>query len=181
MDGITFKEWFFTLFLPHANRLNGRKVLIGDNLASHFNPEVIQQCEDSSIDFVCLPKNATHLTQPLDVCFFRPLKQSWRFCLNEWKNRNTSMQSIPKSSFPALVSSCLQRINDVGSISNNLKSAFHATGIFLLDRNAILQKLPKEDDPNINDIVVNYLKDKRFEKTDKNRKRKKLILFQGRV
>jgi len=155
--------------------------LIGDNLASHFNPEVIQQCEDSGIDFVCLPKNATHLTQPLDVCFFRPLKQSWRFCLNEWKNRNTSMQSIPKSSFPALVSSCLQRINDVGSISNNLKSAFRATGIFPLDRNAILQKLPKEDDPNINDIVVNYLKDKRFEKTDKNRKRKKIILLPGRV
>jgi len=82
------------------------------------------------------------------------------------------MQSIPKSSFPALVSSCLQRINDVGSISNNLKSAFCVTGIFRLDRNAILQKLPKEDDPNINDIFVNYLKDKRFEKTDKNRKRK---------
>lgn len=91
------------------------------------------------------------------------------------------MQSIPKSLFPALVSSCLQRINDVGSISNNLKSAFRATGIFLLDRNAIVQKLPKEDDPNINDIVVNYLKDKRYEKTDKNRKRKKLILLQGRV
>jgi len=79
MDGNTFKEWFFTLFWPHANRLNWRKVLIGDNLASHFNPEVIQQCADSGIDFVCLPKNATHLTQPLDVCFFRPLKQSWRF------------------------------------------------------------------------------------------------------
>lgn len=179
MDGITFKEWFFTTFLPHANHLPGRKVLIGDNLASHFNPEVIQQCEDSGIDFVCLPKNATHLTQPLDVCFFRPLKQSWRFCLNEWKNRNTTMQSIPKSSFPALVSSCLQRINDVGSISNNLKSGFRATGIYPLDRNAILQKLPNEDDPNINDIVVNYLKDKRFEKTDKNRKRKKINVAPG--
>lgn len=38
-------------------------------------------------------------------------------------------------------------------------------------RNSILQKLPKEDEPNINDIIVNYLKDKRFEKKTEKRKK----------
>lgn len=150
--------------MPHAKHLNGREVLIGDNLASHFNQEVIKKCENSGIDFVCLPKNAFHLIQPLDVSFFMPLKQSWRFSLNEWKNCKTRTQVIPKSSFPKLVRSFLKRMNDVGSISNNLKAGFRATGIYPLDRNVILQKLPREDDNNINDVVLNYLKDIRFDK-----------------
>lgn len=47
MELYTFKDWFFTLFLPYAKRLQGKKVLIGDNLASHFNMNVIVKCEKS--------------------------------------------------------------------------------------------------------------------------------------
>lgn len=174
MDATTFIDWFFTTFLPHAKRLTGRKVIIGDNLASHFNADVIRECEDSEIDFVCLPKNSTHLTQPLDVSFFRPLKQAWRYCLTTWKDSNTRLNAIPKSSFPTLVRESLERINNVGSISDNLKSGFRATGIHPIDRHVILQKLPRDEIPNDNnDIVTQYLKSQRFEKNDKNMKRKK--------
>ncbi|KAJ8943077.1 hypothetical protein NQ314_009837 [Rhamnusium bicolor] len=41
-DAQTFTDWFVTIFLPHAKRLVGRKVLIGDNLSSHFTDEVIR-------------------------------------------------------------------------------------------------------------------------------------------
>ncbi|KAB0804446.1 hypothetical protein PPYR_01416 [Photinus pyralis] len=61
MDAETFTDWFKSAFLPHAERLEGRKVLIGDNLASHFTDEVINLCETNNIGFACLPKNATHL------------------------------------------------------------------------------------------------------------------------
>jgi len=47
MDGITFKEWVFSILWPHKNSLIGCKV------ASHFNPKVMQQCEGSGVDFVC--------------------------------------------------------------------------------------------------------------------------------
>lgn len=180
MDANTFKDWFFTTFLPHAKRLTGRKVLIGDNLASHFNADVIKECEDSQIDFVCLPKNSTHLTQPLDVCFFRPLKEAWRYCLNKWKNNNTRLNGIPKSTFPSLVRECLERINNVGCISDNLKSGFRATGIYPTDRHVILQKLPRKTNPNdINDTVTDYLKGQRFAKTDKIMRRKKINVAPG--
>lgn len=180
MDTITFKDWFFTVFLPHAKRLTGRKVLIGDNLASHFNADVIKECEDSEIDFVCLPKNSTHLTQPLDVSFFRPLKEAWRYCLAKWKDSNTRLKAIPKSSFPTLLRESLERINNVGSISENLKSGFRATGIHPIDRNLILRKLPREENPDdINDIVTQYLKDQRFQKNVKNMKRKKINVAPG--
>lgn len=45
----------FTTFLPHAKRLTGRKMLIGDILASYFNTDVIRECENSEIDFVVYP------------------------------------------------------------------------------------------------------------------------------
>ncbi|KAF0717798.1 Pogo transposable element with KRAB domain, partial [Aphis craccivora] len=111
IDANTFKYWFFTTFLLHAKRLTGRKVLISDNLPSHFNDDVIKDA-------------------PLVVCFFRPLKQAWRYTLNKWKNNNTRLYGIPKSTFPSIVRECLEHINDVGCISDNLKSGFRATGIY---------------------------------------------------
>lgn len=180
MDSITFKDWFFTCFMPHARRLQGKKVLIGDNCASHFNPEVIRECEISDVHFVCLPKNSTHITQPLDVCFFRPLKQSWRFCLNQWKNKNTRQNAIPKSTFPSLVNEALTRVNTVGNICDNLVSGFKTTGIYPYDRNIVLNKFPREIDQEvINDTLTDYLKSQRFDKSVRNHKRKKIIVALG--
>ena len=45
-------------------------MLLGDNLSSHFNLEVIKIAEQNDVYFAMLPPNATHLLQPLEVCFF---------------------------------------------------------------------------------------------------------------
>lgn len=71
MDATTFKDWFVSSFLPYAKRLEGRKALLGDNLASHFNDNVLNLCEEHNIAFVCLVPHSTHLCQPLDVAFFK--------------------------------------------------------------------------------------------------------------
>lgn len=74
-DTNIFEDWFLKIALPYFKSLPpGRKVLIGDNLASHISPEVIKICEHKNISFVLLPPNSTHLTQPLDVSVFRPMK-----------------------------------------------------------------------------------------------------------
>ncbi|KAJ8968606.1 hypothetical protein NQ317_015892 [Molorchus minor] len=72
-------------------------ILLGDNLSSHLSAEVVSLCNDNNIRFVFLPGNSTHLTQPLDIAFFRPLKAAWRKILLEWK-RGPGMKepSIPK-------------------------------------------------------------------------------------
>ena len=72
-DSTTFADWFKTIFLPHIRRLNRRTVLIGDNLASHFTESVITAAKENNVTFVCLPKNSTHLCQPLGVAFYAPL------------------------------------------------------------------------------------------------------------
>jgi hypothetical protein len=74
------------------------KVLIGDNLASHISINVINACTNNNIRFVLLPPNSTHLTQPLDLCCFRPIKAAWRRILKKWKTK----QRGPIRYFPVI-------------------------------------------------------------------------------
>ena len=84
-DFHTFENWFFKIYLPRAKEKVGPKILIGDNLSSHFSFDVVEACKEYNIRFISLPPNSTHLTQPLDVCFFRPAKRHWRKVLSDWR------------------------------------------------------------------------------------------------
>lgn len=193
IDGETFRDWFKTVFLPHAKRLEGRKALIGDNLSSHMDPEVLQLCNQNDVDFVCLVPNSTHLCQPLDVAFFRPMKTAWRAVLSEWKLQNLRLNTVPKDMFPTLLKQCLVRLNCVksrnnhdegGAIERDLKSGFRACGLFPLDRNQVLQKLPDEETGNSGELVesalISLLKEQRFgAPTRPERKKKRLTVLPG--
>ena len=140
-DGYTFSDWFMTVFLPTAKKQNGTKVIIGDNLSSHLNEEIVTQCQANDIRFIFLPPNSTHLTQPLDVAFFRPLKIAWRKTLSEWKSKQKhACGTIPKDEFPALLK---QVVTAVGlDKSKNLQEGFRACGICPLDEKVVLARLP---------------------------------------
>lgn len=59
-----FEMWFFKILVPHinTNREEGRKIIVvGDNLASHFSPDVIKYAVENDIYFTALPPNSTHL------------------------------------------------------------------------------------------------------------------------
>ncbi|XP_051164857.1 uncharacterized protein LOC127283805 [Leptopilina boulardi] len=71
-----FEDWFLKICLPYLKNLPGKKVMIGDNLASHVSPKVIKECQENDIAFILLPPNSTHLSQPLDVAIFRSIKKS---------------------------------------------------------------------------------------------------------
>ena len=73
-DSTCFYDWFKTIVVPYIRKLQGPKVVIGDNLSSHFNIDIINLCSEHDIRFVMLPPNSTHIAQPLDVAFFGPLK-----------------------------------------------------------------------------------------------------------
>lgn len=109
IEASCFTDWFRSTFLPHANKLQGKKVLIGDNLSSHFTDEVLELCGQNNIAFLCLPVNSTHLTQPLDVAFFRPLKTAWRSILLDWKMQNPKQSSLKKEEFPQLLQLTLKK------------------------------------------------------------------------
>ena len=96
-------------------------MLLGDNLASHFNLKVIKVAEQN-VYFAMLPPNATHLLQPLNVCVFSSMKELWRKILQEWKREVRTKGSFNKQFFPSLLKRLVNL--QLGSMKHNLESGF---------------------------------------------------------
>ncbi|XP_030754175.1 jerky protein homolog-like [Sitophilus oryzae] len=188
MDSSTFQDWFESSFLPHARRLEGKKILIGDNLASHFSETVIRLCEENDVAFVCLVPHSTHICQPLDVSFFRPMKTAWRAILTNYKMKHSRQSGIPKDVFPSLLRESLEKMDsvstqtkhksgdgEVSAIKRNLINGFEATGIYPFNAQKVLIKIPGDNDPaqEVNEVLTQFLKEKRYGDDSERAPRKK--------
>lgn len=108
-DNVCFTDWFQTIIVPYCRRTSGVKVLLGDNLSSHFTSDVLNLCPE--IKFKCLPANSTHLMQPLDVAFYAPLKKYCRMILLEWKKKDGRyIPALRKDYFPKLLSKLHEKL-----------------------------------------------------------------------
>lgn len=146
-DYYCFEDWTRTIAIPYLRKLEGKKFLIGDNLSSHLSLESIRLCEENNISFIFLPSNSTHLTQPLDVAFFRPTKMKWREIILEWKKgpgRNES--TVPKDKFPGLLKKLFDSLK-----GENVVAGFKKCGIAPLSRNKVLQMLPSVNNTDLNE------------------------------
>lgn len=48
-----FEDWYFEVVLPYFNSIGPqKKIMIGDNLASHISEAVIKSCTENNIQFV---------------------------------------------------------------------------------------------------------------------------------
>lgn len=194
MDGATFRDWFTSSFLPHAKRLEGKKALIGDNLSSHMDVDVLRMCAEYEIEFICLVPHSTHLCQPLDVGFFRPMKEAWRATLTAWKIQNIRLTTIPKDMFPTLLKNSLNKMDAVparvnvpqtetdntSAIKRNLINSFRAAGICPLNRQEVFKRLPpvvEEGDPThaVEDALTELLKEQRFGVLGRPQRKKKRL------
>ncbi|KAJ8972694.1 hypothetical protein NQ314_000061 [Rhamnusium bicolor] len=144
----------------------------------------LRLCEENNIAFVCLPANSTHLTQPLDIAYFRPLKIKWREVLTLWKESDSGkkLNALPKDQFPALLKRALEELEP--AVSQNLQLGFRKAGIFPINKDAILNRLPNQDrDVDldlIGEVFFNRLQDKRQELTpNRTNRRKKLTVPPG--
>lgn len=154
IDAVTFEDWFLNHLMPILKKKEGRKVVIGDNLSSHINTKVLSECENHNVSFVCLPPNATHILQPLDVAVFRPLKVKWRQTLLNWKDTQMgrNLPTTPKDQFPRLLKKALDSLTEPGQ---NLISGFKKAGIFPINKEEPLARLPKQDRVLNVDLVGN--------------------------
>lgn len=190
-DSLCFDDWIKSIALPYLNKLSGTKVSIGDNLSSHLSTESIKLCKENNVRFVFLPNNSTHLTQPLDFAFFRPLKIHWRSILEQWKKTEGKDECLlQKDRFPRLLKLLWVKIQEKGS--ENIVAGFKKCGISPLNRQRVLDMLPTENtinqtDPNIEDALSSSLKDflkdmRPSDQTNKSRRqvRKKLNVQPGR-
>lgn len=70
-----FSFWMKDLFLPNIPPT--RPVLLLDGHSSHYEPDTIRYAAENGVIILCLPPHTTHVSQPLDVSFFKPLKTYW--------------------------------------------------------------------------------------------------------
>ena len=110
--GIAFEEWFFSIVITFFKKKLGVKVLLNNNLSSHISPKVIEACEENEIKLVCLAPNSTHITQPLDVAFFKTLKAAWCKIITECKDSaaGRTKTSLDKQHFPELLNKLLSAL-----------------------------------------------------------------------
>ena len=84
-DSRTFEIWFEKVFVPAVIEKVGTKMIIGNNLSTHFSTKVIELAAKHNIKFATLPPNSTHICKPLDIAVFGPAKHLWRSILEKWR------------------------------------------------------------------------------------------------
>ncbi|KAJ8891188.1 hypothetical protein PR048_010703, partial [Dryococelus australis] len=115
----------------------------GSSFAYEYH-KVLKLCEENDIYFVSLIPNSTNLLQPLDVCFFSPLKTQWRAVLQKWREtpQGKKLVSLPNNVFASLVKKMLAPGEK--KCAANLVAAFRAD---LTSREHVIAKLPAYANP----------------------------------
>lgn len=177
-DANIFNDWLEFQMIPRLKKLQGKKVLLCDNLSSHITVNALQLCRNNDIHLICLPPNSTHLTQPLDVAFFRPLKIAWRKVLSDWKDTAAGMRStnIQKEHFPPLLAKMMEIITP--QVENNLKAGFRKCGIYPLNIEEVLSRIPTQkncDQDLVQSAFLKHIEAKRVEVTGTVKSRRKKL------
>jgi hypothetical protein len=150
MNATVMEHWFMEVIVPWASALNGKKAIFLDNCSAHFSEAVIKECERLNIFFIPLPPNATWLTQPCDVALFKSVKTAWRAMIGEFNDSRVAQglkpyETLPRPRFVEVLDLMIDRLKlsrDGEGLSQLIFKAFHATGIYPLNRNMVLKKLP---------------------------------------
>lgn len=180
-DTASFEDYFNTIIVPWAKQNPGPKVVIGDNLSSHINVEVVELCQKHDIRLVFLPPNSTHLTQPLDVAYFGPLKREWKKILLDYKFKNPGQTTLNKKHFPKLLTQLLENMKH--REKNNILSGFRATGIWPLNPRNVFKRIPEifdATDYTIDTALLEYLKETRAPNPMQVKRSKKLRTEPGK-
>lgn len=97
-------------------------------LSSHLLMETTKLCYEQNISNIILPANSTHLTPPLDVAFFRPMKIAWQNVVLKWKKTDGKAQAtIPKGCFSRLLNKLMEKLRN--NSKANIIAGFRKTGI----------------------------------------------------
>ena len=139
MTSYLFHRWI-SHFIKNVEALGGmsperRHLLILDDHKSHVTLEVAGEAKAAGLDLLTLPSHTLHALQPLD-CIFKPFKNNFRAYRDYWSRQNVSEVAC-KETLVHWVSLALRK----ALIEKNIKSGFRATGIFPLNRGAIILHL----------------------------------------
>ena len=135
-----FNGWITNHFVRHISPEHP-VCLIVDGHSSHIDLDTSKFCEANGILLYCLPPHSSHITQPLDVGLFSPLKKSWQHAVAEFQYETG--ECISKQTFARVFRIAYMKSVKPGTIIN----AFRASGIYLPNRSVIDDKKLKPSQP----------------------------------
>lgn len=80
-------QYISNIFLPYLveKKIKLPVILVLNGHRSHNSLQLSKFCSGSGITIITLPSNYTHILQPLEVAFFKPMKGSWQRELDKFK------------------------------------------------------------------------------------------------
>ena len=135
-DNDTGLEWLEHFDKSTRTRQVGRyRMLVLDGHESHVNAKFSQYCKDHDIIPLCLPAHSSHLTQPLDVGLFSPLKRAYGDQISHLiKLRITH---ITKDDFFPAFRAAFHAV----FTEQNVKGGFRGSGLVPWNPEAVISKL----------------------------------------
>ena len=126
-----FYGWLANHFISHIPP-SRPVVLLVDGHSTHIDLETSKLCQEKGILLYCLPAHSSHITQPLDVGFYGPLKQAWKKAVANYTANNFG-KSETKQTFARVFKEAWQNTVKVSTIENS----FHNSGIYPVDFSAL--------------------------------------------
>ena len=129
-------EWLTTRFEPLTRRNDGkRRLLVVDGYSSHYTTRFLAFCITKKIDLALLPPHTSHVTQPLDIACFSPLKTAITSEVDAiFRKSVTSLLRVEwTSAYIRARARCFKPFS--------IESAFREAGIYPLDPEVILSTL----------------------------------------
>ena len=110
-------------------------MLVLDGHESHVNAEFDEYCKANNIVPLCLPPHSSHLTQPLDVGVFSPLKKAYGAEISFLARANIT--HITKDDFFPAFKAAFEAI----FIEKNVEGGFRGAGLVPFNLEAVISKL----------------------------------------
>jgi 4-hydroxybenzoate polyprenyltransferase len=122
-------EWLTKHFIPLTNP-GGKewRLLIMDGHNSHVSDEFMSTCAANRVFFCCLPAHTSHVTQPLDVAVFSPLKSGYRKHLEQFGYEDLG-SAASKQTFLY----CYHRARKEALTARNIRAGWKTTGLWPVD------------------------------------------------
>ena len=124
-----FQTWL-EHFKKNLQEPNSPALLILDGHGSHVKAiDGLKYAERNNISIVCLPPHTTHWTQPLDRCYFKPLKSNYAHECRKFMRDNPGTV-ITRYNFGKLFSAAYYKTSSMAVAVDS----FRSTGIYPLNK-----------------------------------------------
>ena len=133
--GWIFYKWLEEHFIKRTATIRPLLLLI-DGHSSHIDINTSKLCKDNNILLYCLPPHSSHITQPLDVGFYGPLKASWRKAVAKYALDNVG-KSVTKYTFAEVFKEAWINTVKLSTIVNS----FRCAGIWPVNANVCKSKV----------------------------------------